>query len=72
LKKGVDRALKWLIDKICDARIEPIKVTLDDPGDCQNEVVDALTDPRSQTTIDSLTQSYEINKEPVYLTPHFF
>lgn len=71
LKKSVDRGLKWLMDKISQARLDPIRVTLDDPGDSNDDIVDALTEKRSSTSIESLTKAYEVEKQPVFLTPQF-
>lgn len=51
LKKSVDRALRWLKDKIFDAKVDPIIVTLESPGDSYQAIVDALADRRSGITI---------------------
>lgn len=72
LKKSIDRGLKWLVDKILAAHLDPIIVTLDDPGESNDEIVDALTDERSATSIEGLTKSFEDEStQKVYLTPHF-
>jgi len=45
--KVVDRSLRWLTDKICEANLDPIIVTLDQPGDSKEEIIQALEDKRS-------------------------
>lgn len=56
LRKAVDRSLRWLFDKISAACINPISVTLDAPGDSNNDIIEALTDVRSLVNLDNLTQ----------------
>ena len=71
LKKSVDRALKWLLNKIYEAKLDPIIITLDNPGDQNNEIVEALTDPRSASDLKSVTESVQYKKDQIYFTPHF-
>ncbi len=54
LRKGVDRGLRWLTDKVSESKLEPIVVTLKDPGDSIDEIVKSLNDPRSLVTLQNV------------------
>jgi len=45
--KATSRALKWLCEKIYEADLDPIEVTVDNPGDSLQDLKEALADKRS-------------------------
>ena len=56
LKKSVDRGLRWLTDKVSESKLEPIVVTIKDPGDSHDEIIRSLNDHRSLVTLDNVKE----------------
>ena len=45
--KTTQRAVKWLIEKVFEANLDPIIVTIDKPGDSLEDLKESLGDKRS-------------------------
>ena len=71
LHKNVDRALRWLTDKVSESRLEPIVVTLRSPGDSKIEIEASLNDPRSLVSLDNVKESAKNLNHSSIVTPHF-
>jgi hypothetical protein len=71
LHKNVDRALRWLTDKVSDSKLEPIVVTLKDPGDSKLEIECSLNDSRSLVNLENVKESDKNLNRNSILTPHF-
>jgi hypothetical protein len=71
LHKNVDRALRWLTDKVSDSKLEPIIVTLKDPSDSKKEIEEALNDSRSLVALENVKESDKNLSTNSILTPHF-
>ncbi len=54
LRKGVDRGLRWLTDKVSESKLDPIVVTLRDPGDSHEEIIKSLNDHRSMVSLQNV------------------
>lgn len=63
----VERALKWLVDRIFEANLDPICLTLSDSGDSNQDIIKALGDYRYMSNPKTLVDS----NKTIYLTPHF-
>jgi hypothetical protein len=71
LHKNIDRALRWLTDKVSDSKLEPIVVTLKDPGDSKLEIECSLNDSRSLVNLENVKESDKNLNRNSILTPHF-
>ena len=49
--KATTRAIKWLAEKILEADLDPIEVTIDNPGDSLKDLEESLSDIRSVLTM---------------------
>jgi hypothetical protein len=68
LRVYTDRALKWLVDRIYEANLDPIAITLNSSGDSNPDILKALDDPRYMS---NPTELLTPNSRKKYLTPHF-
>ena len=63
--------MRWLTDKVSDSKLEPIVVTLKDPGDSKVEIECSLQDSRSLVTLENVKESDKNLSRNSILTPHF-
>ncbi|CDW83156.1 UNKNOWN [Stylonychia lemnae] len=67
LKYNVDKSLKWLVEKILNAKMQPIAITVNSQGQNNQDIIEAFQDKRYMSNIFNI-----IDKQlPLYLTPKF-
>ncbi|KEJ83156.1 hypothetical protein OXYTRIMIC_131 [Oxytricha trifallax] len=66
LRCQVDRTLKWLVDKIYEAKLEPISIPVSiNFNELPKDIQEAMNDPRS------IQQQRRFQRESLYYTPDF-